>query len=340
MAIERIARANAEPQETTSTRRPSAPGRRGAARRRPTGAHRVLGRHASAVRTVGTLRLLSPTPCGGSCGARTSSASAARTSPVTSTLDGDIVERLSARCAMPRRSRAARRACGPPRGRRGGAHALHLARPAARHRRPRRPRCTAGGTRCGATPQAIGHHYDVGNDFYRLVLGPSMTYSCARFAERRAPTSRGTGRQARPGLPQARAARTARRSACSTSGADGARWPSTRPRNYDVAVVGITISRAAGRPWPASGSPRPASADRVEIRLQDYRELGGERFDAISSIGMSEHVGAARSAEYFAILRGVLAPGGRLLNHAISRSAARGSGGARSSAATCSPTAS
>jgi cyclopropane-fatty-acyl-phospholipid synthase len=56
----------------------------------------------------------------------------------------------------------------------------------------------------------------------------------------------------------------------------------------------------------------------VEIRVQDYRDLGGERFDAISSIGMFEHVGKVRTAEYFETLHGLLRPGGRLLNHAIS----------------------
>jgi cyclopropane-fatty-acyl-phospholipid synthase len=56
----------------------------------------------------------------------------------------------------------------------------------------------------------------------------------------------------------------------------------------------------------------------VDIRLQDYRGVGGERFDAISSIGMFEHVGRAEAARYFRTLRGLVGPGGRLLNHAIS----------------------
>jgi cyclopropane-fatty-acyl-phospholipid synthase len=89
-------------------------------------------------------------------------------------------------------------------------------------------------------------------------------------------------------------------------------------RNYDAEVVGITISKeqhaAARARVEAAGV-----ADRVEIRLQDYRTLGGERFDAISSIGMFEHVGAARMAQYFGTVRSLLGPGGRLLNHAISR---------------------
>jgi cyclopropane-fatty-acyl-phospholipid synthase len=59
-------------------------------------------------------------------------------------------------------------------------------------------------------------------------------------------------------------------------------------------------------------------ADRVEIRLQDYRLLAGEQFDAISSVGMSEHVGEKQLARYFEVLHAALRPQGRLLNHAIS----------------------
>jgi len=87
--------------------------------------------------------------------------------------------------------------------------------------------------------------------------------------------------------------------------------------HYDARVVGITISRAQAE----LARQRVAEAgvtDRVEIRLQDYRDLSGEKFDAISSIGMSEHVGHAKLATYLGTLRSVLAPQGRLLNHAIS----------------------
>jgi cyclopropane-fatty-acyl-phospholipid synthase len=88
-------------------------------------------------------------------------------------------------------------------------------------------------------------------------------------------------------------------------------------RHYDTTVVGVALSRA--QVDAARARVRQAGlADRVEIRFQDYRELKGEQFDAISSIGMFEHVGSERTAEYFSTLRSVLAPTGRLLNHAIS----------------------
>jgi cyclopropane-fatty-acyl-phospholipid synthase len=163
---------------------------------------------------------------------------------------------------------------------------------------------------------AIGHHYDVGNDFYRLVLGPSMTYSCARFVD---------------GATDLTAAQAAKHDLISRKlGLDslaggrlldvGCGWGSMAihaAQHYDVSVVGITISEAQA----AAARERVAAvglADRVEIRLQDYRDLGGEQFDAISSIGMSEHVGHANLDRYYEILHGALRPTGRLLNHAIS----------------------
>ena len=88
-------------------------------------------------------------------------------------------------------------------------------------------------------------------------------------------------------------------------------------RQHGASVVGITISKEQA----ARARQRVEEAgltDRVEIREQDYRDLGDETFDAISSIGMFEHVGEARMAEYFAVLRRLLLPQGRLLNHAIS----------------------
>jgi cyclopropane-fatty-acyl-phospholipid synthase len=83
-------------------------------------------------------------------------------------------------------------------------------------------------------------------------------------------------------------------------------------------VVGITLS-----PPQAERARRRAEdagvAHRVEIRVMDYRDLAGERFDAVASIGMVEHVGAANIDVYARTLAGLLEPGGRLLNHGIAR---------------------
>ena len=87
---------------------------------------------------------------------------------------------------------------------------------------------------------------------------------------------------------------------------------------YGVRVVGVTLSREQQE----LAQKRVAEAgvgDRVEIRYQDYRDVHDGPYDAVSSIGMFEHVGLARTAEYFGNLWSLLRDGGRLLNHAISR---------------------
>ncbi|MBT8224167.1 MAG: class I SAM-dependent methyltransferase, partial [Dactylosporangium sp.] len=164
--------------------------------------------------------------------------------------------------------------------------------------------------------EAIRHHYDVGNDFYRLLLGPSLTYSCARFA---------------PGLSTLEGAQAAKHELiCHKLGLSeragmrlldvGCGWGSLAIHAagvHDATVVAVTNSQAQAtlaRQMVAGAG----LTDKVEIRVQDYRELSGETFDAVSSVGMFEHVGAGRMATYFDTLHGLLRPHGRLLNHAIS----------------------
>ena len=165
--------------------------------------------------------------------------------------------------------------------------------------------------------KVISHHYDVGNEFYRLVLGPSMTYSCARFV------SEDTT------LEEAQAAKY--ELICRKLGIDqrpdtrlldvGCGWGSMAihaARHHGATVVGVALSRE--QVDEARHRVAEAGLDgQVEIRLQDYRELRGEQFDAISSIGMFEHVGTPLMTRYFETLRDLLVPTGRLLNHAISK---------------------
>jgi len=172
---------------------------------------------------------------------------------------------------------------------------------------------------------AISHHYDVGNEFYRLVLGPSMTYSCARFVPQDGSI---VGPDATMTLEDAQQAKFDL--ICRKLGLDqrpgmrlldvGCGWGSMAMHAataYGAGVVGVTISTEQAE----LARKRVAEAglsEKVEIRVQDYREVRGEEFDAISSIGMFEHVGSAKTAEYFDTLRALLGPKGRLLNHAIS----------------------
>jgi cyclopropane-fatty-acyl-phospholipid synthase len=164
---------------------------------------------------------------------------------------------------------------------------------------------------------AISHHYDVGNDFYRLLLDETMTYSCAYWTSDPSPTFT---------LADAQAAKY--ELVCTKLGMRrgmrlldvGCGWGGMvmhAAQNYGVNALGITLSRE--QESLAKQRIRDAGLDdQVEIRYCDYRELKDERFDAVSSIGMAEHVGAAAFHEYASALHRLLAPTGRLLNHQIS----------------------
>ncbi|MEU2716202.1 cyclopropane-fatty-acyl-phospholipid synthase family protein [Streptomyces sp. NPDC007205] len=165
--------------------------------------------------------------------------------------------------------------------------------------------------------RAISHHYDVGNDFYELVLGPSMVYSCAYWEA--------AGKGATLESAQRDKLELVCRKLGLTSGRRlldvGCGWGSMAihaAREHGVSVVGVTLSQEQA----AYARKRVADeglTDRVEIRVQDYRDVRDGPFDAISSIGMAEHVGAERYLEYARRLYGLLKPGGRLLNHQIAR---------------------
>jgi len=163
--------------------------------------------------------------------------------------------------------------------------------------------------------RAISHHYDVGNDFYELVLGPSMVYSCAYWA---APDSTLEDAQRdKLELICRKLALTPGQRLLDV----GCGWGSMAihaAREHGVSVVGVTLSQEQA----AYARKRVADeglTDRVEIRVQDYRDVSDGPYDAISSIGMAEHVGAERYLEYADVLGRLLKPGGRLLNHQIGR---------------------
>ncbi|MEU0099626.1 cyclopropane-fatty-acyl-phospholipid synthase family protein [Streptomyces sp. NPDC006267] len=162
--------------------------------------------------------------------------------------------------------------------------------------------------------EAISHHYDVGNDFYALVLGPSMVYSCAYWQD---------------GGTLEDAQRDKLDLVCRKLGLKegdrlldvGCGWGSMAmhaARAYGAQVTGITLSQEQA----AHARKRIAEeglTDRIEIRVQDYRDVCDGPYDAISSIGMAEHVGSVRYREYADDLYALLKPGGRLLNHQIAR---------------------
>lgn len=167
---------------------------------------------------------------------------------------------------------------------------------------------------------AIHHHYDTGNDFYRVVLGPSMTYSCARFVDDT--VNLDDAQTAKHDLVARKLGLHAGAAAAGTPARlldVGCGWGSMAilaASRFGANVVGITISQEQAK-LARERVEAAGVGHLVDIRLQDYRELGDEQFDAISSIGMSEHVGAAKIDGYFETLRRALRPHGRLLNHAI-----------------------
>lgn len=163
--------------------------------------------------------------------------------------------------------------------------------------------------------EAISHHYDVGNDFYALVLGPSMVYSCAYWASPQA-TLEDAQRDKLDLICRKLGLRKGQRLLDVGCG-----WGSMvlhAAREYDVRAVGITLSEEQAG-FARKRIAEAGLADRIEIRVQDYREIHDEPFDAISSIGMAEHVGRTQYAEYADALYSLLKPGGRLLNHQIAR---------------------
>lgn len=165
--------------------------------------------------------------------------------------------------------------------------------------------------------RAVRHHYDVSNEFFELFLGPSMVYSCAVFSR---------GAKTLEEAQEAKLDMVAEKLALKQGdrvldvGCGWGGFPLRAATKYGASVVGITLS-----PPQAEKARQRAEAagvaDRVEIRVMDYRDLAasGERFDAIASIGMVEHVGAANIDLYARTLAGLLEPGGRLLNHGITR---------------------
>lgn len=162
---------------------------------------------------------------------------------------------------------------------------------------------------------AIQHHYDVSNRFYEQLLGPSMVYSCAYFAE---PTESLEAAQARK---LDRICRKLRLQPGERLLDIGCGWGSLlihAAREYGISGVGVTLSEAQAQ----LARTRIADAglsDRIEIRVQDYREITDGPFDKIASVGMYEHVGRGELAHYTAAVHELLVPGGLFLNHGIAR---------------------
>jgi cyclopropane-fatty-acyl-phospholipid synthase len=167
---------------------------------------------------------------------------------------------------------------------------------------------------------AIHHHYDVSNTFYEYVLGPSMTYTCAVF-----PTEEATLEEA-----QANKYDLICRKLDLKPGQRlldlGCGWGGMvrhAAKHYGVKALGVTLSEQQAR-WAQEEIKRQGLDHLAEVRFSDYRNVAEGDFDAVSSIGLTEHIGVDNYPSYFGFIKSKLKDQGRLLNHCITRDNSRG----------------
>ncbi len=166
---------------------------------------------------------------------------------------------------------------------------------------------------------AIAHHYDVSNRFYEIVLGPSMAYTCAVF-----PGADATLEEA-----QFEKHDLVCRKLDLQPGERlldvGCGWGGMvmhAAEHYGVEALGVTLSEPQAT-WAQRAIEERGLGDRAEVRFLDYRDVTETDFDAVSSIGLTEHIGLKNLGSYFTFLAAKLRPEGRMLNHTITRASNR-----------------
>jgi cyclopropane-fatty-acyl-phospholipid synthase len=163
--------------------------------------------------------------------------------------------------------------------------------------------------------RSVRHHYDLPPEFFELFLGESLTYSCAIFS--RGATTLEDAQQTKLDLVCTKLDLQPGQRVLDV-GCGWGSWAVYAAKKYDVHVSGITLSEPQAQ-IARQRAEAEGVAHLVEIRVADYREMHGEQFDAIASIGMVEHVGENQIDAYAKQLRSMLPTGGRLLNHGIAR---------------------
>jgi cyclopropane-fatty-acyl-phospholipid synthase len=167
----------------------------------------------------------------------------------------------------------------------------------------------------GRDARAISHHYDVSNRFYEWVLGPSMAYTCAVY-----PTADSTLEEAQAAKFDLVARKLGLRQGMRLLDV-GCGWGGMvmhAAREYGVQALGVTLSEQQAS-WGQRAIEKAGLSGLAEIRHLDYRDVPETGFDAVSSIGLTEHIGVRQLPGYFEFLLGKLQPEGRLLNHCITR---------------------
>lgn len=162
--------------------------------------------------------------------------------------------------------------------------------------------------------EAIHHHYDVSNTFYERVLGPSMTYTCACYPRPDATLEEAQENKYRLVFDKLRLQPGDRLLDVGCGWGGMVRYAARR----GVQATGVTLS-AEQADWAQHAIADVGLADRARVIHGDYRDVRAGNFDAVSSIGLTEHIGVANYPAYFRFLRDRLRPGGLLLNHCITR---------------------
>ena len=163
--------------------------------------------------------------------------------------------------------------------------------------------------------QVISHHYDVSNRFYEWVLGPSMTYTCACY-----PTADATLERAQENKYELVAQKLALKPGMRLLDV-GCGWGGMvrhAAAEHGVKALGVTLSRNQAE-WAQAEIERRGLSHLAEVRHLDYRDVTETGFDAVSSIGLTEHIGKSKLPGYFGFLHSKLRPEGRLLNHCITQ---------------------
>lgn len=163
--------------------------------------------------------------------------------------------------------------------------------------------------------EAIHHHYDVSNRFYELVLGPSMTYTCAVYPK--ADSSLEEAQNEKYDLI-ARKLGLQPGDRLLDLGCGWGGMVRFAAKHYGVKTLGVTLS-AEQAAWGQAEVEKQGLADLAEVRHGDFRAVTETGFDAVSSIGMTEHLGVRNYGDYFRFSLSKLRDGGRMLNHCITR---------------------
>ncbi|HEX3284787.1 MAG TPA: class I SAM-dependent methyltransferase [Mycobacterium sp.] len=162
--------------------------------------------------------------------------------------------------------------------------------------------------------EAIHHHYDVSNTFYEWVLGPSMTYTCACYPHSDATLEEAQENKYRLVFDKLQLKPGDRLLDVGCGWGGMVRYAA----RHGVRAIGVTLSREQAA-WAQKAIAEQGLADLAEVRHGDYRDISETGFDAVSSIGLTEHIGVHNYASYFGFLKAKMRTGALLLNHCITR---------------------